>query len=300
MYQRSDGCGSPFVQCFRATPGSFASMSRGQVKATYAGGEVKTGRYMRTEYTGGYDEDGSPRIGVWASTTTTFGWQPGGMSRLASAPQGASVAVRESKIGADPPAGTVTIEEGIPIAYTDESGETKPLVCAGDRCWPSQVTLSTDEIIKAFCGGDPFCIMAQSADWAGAEKRIHDFAISQVTNFALGLAGGALGAVVAKVAGPMRLEFQIFRGSELIKKGVMWSGRGGHAEMKFLAKYGHLLMEGDQVVLQGGYAICRYGACRSALNEAAKTAGANVLYYGYTPHMSLTYFEGGVGWIKAP
>jgi len=159
--------------------------------------------------------------------------------------------------------------------------------------------MSTDEIINAYCGGEPVCIMAQSGDWAGAEKRIHDFALGQVTDFAMALGLGAVGAAIAKVAGPMRLEFQIFRGEELIRKGVMWSGRGGHAEMKFLAKYGRILMEGDQVILQGGNAICRYGACRSSLNAAAK-AGADILYYGYTPHMSLTYFEGGVGWIKAP
>lgn len=98
----------------------------------------------------------------------------------------------------------------------------------------------------------------------------------------------------------MRLDFQIFRGQQLIKQGTIWSGRGGHAEMKFLAKWGHLLKEGDQVILQGGNAICRYGACRSSLNATAQTAGVNVLYYGYTPHMRLAYFEGGVGWIKAP
>jgi RHS repeat-associated protein len=300
MYRRSDGCGNRFAQCFRYTPGSFASMSWGQAKATYAGGEVWTGRYLRTEYTGGYDDDGSPRIGVWASTTTTFGWRPGATPSLTSGARGTSGAVLESEAGADQAAGTVTVGEGLPTAMTNESGETTPLVCTKDRCYPTQVTLSIDEIIRSACSGDPVCIMAQSADWAGAEKRIHDFALSQLTNFAVALTGGAIGAVIGKAVGPMRLEFQIFRGSDLIKKGVIWSGRGGHAEMKFLTKWGHLLMEGDQVILQGGNAICRYGACRSALNEAAKAAGVNVLYYGYTPNMSLTYFEGGVGWIKAP
>jgi RHS repeat-associated protein len=85
-----------FVKCFWNTPGSFATMSWGRTKATYAGGDAMTGRYMRTEFSGGYDEDGSPRIGVWASTTTTFGWSRSGKSTVTSAPQRASIGAAKS------------------------------------------------------------------------------------------------------------------------------------------------------------------------------------------------------------
>lgn len=62
------------------------------------------------------------------------------------------------------PAGQVIVEDAYPTDIIDESGQRTPVRCTSDRCFPSQVSLSTDDIIKAACGGDPFCMMAQSAD----------------------------------------------------------------------------------------------------------------------------------------
>ena len=102
----------------------------------------------------------------------------------------------------------------------------------------------------------------------------------------------------------MRLEYQVFNeADELLVQGFAYSSHGGkfgHAEMRLLKAFEGLLQPGDQLVLNGANAICQYGACRSALNAAAMEARVTILYYGYTPYPSLTLFEAGTGWFKAP
>ncbi len=100
----------------------------------------------------------------------------------------------------------------------------------------------------------------------------------------------------------MRLEYSVIREGETVFEGTISSGAGGHwghAEMRFLDKYFDLLKPGDTVLLQGEYALCSYGLCRGALNITSLAADVDILYYGYKPYPSLTYFARGIGHVPA-
>jgi RHS repeat-associated protein len=121
---------------------------------------------------------------------------------------------------------------------------------------------------------------------------------------ALTSVGGVRGlGLISRMAHRMRLDYQIYRGTNLIKGGTIFSGRGGplgHAEIRFLLKHWDVMRMGDEVILVGSNAICGHGICRPMLDYFARQRGVNFLYHGFTPGPSLTFFQAGVGHVKAP
>jgi hypothetical protein len=100
----------------------------------------------------------------------------------------------------------------------------------------------------------------------------------------------------------MRLDYLVLRGSETVLEGTIYSGRGGdwgHAEMRFLDQYFDFLQAGDTVILQGENALCGRGLCNGALNMTSLALDVDILYYGYTPYPSLTWFAAGEGHVPA-
>jgi RHS repeat-associated protein len=122
----------------------------------------------------------------------------------------------------------------------------------------------------------------------------------------LGIGNAMVGTPSQRPATPtrMRMDYQIWKGAELIKEGTIYSGPGGvwgHAEVRFAQEFmGELGPEHD-VFLNGAYNMCGHGECRNMLNSMSIMDGPNIFYWGYSfeSQPMLQMFLSGIGIVHS-
>jgi RHS repeat-associated protein len=149
-------------------------------------------------------------------------------------------------------------------------------------------------------------IMAGAWLAAGIKFGVAYPTITSVSVAAAGVIAGAAGVPSAPRLSPptgMRMDWVWIRDGKIFKTGIEHSGPGGdlgHAEMKWLMEFGHLLKKGDFILLQGENMLCGKGYCNIALSETARTKGVDILYYAYSLHPkgALWFAEAFKGYVK--
>jgi hypothetical protein len=159
---------------------------------------------------------------------------------------------------------------------------------------PSLAVLAPVVIVAAVLAGPEILAAVELASLHTAIR------FPAVTAAAMSLLRGLAGA--PEPAPRMRLDYQIYKGSELIRQGTVWSGPGGamgHAEVKFAQEFmGELGPEYD-VILNGAYNMCGHGECRNFLNAMSIMDGPNIFYFGHSfeNSMMLQQFISGQGLV---